>query len=706
MTPGPRPIAIGAMRLSTAEDRDDERAGQVLDAALAAGVTLIDTADVYALDDRDLGHNERLVAAAVARHAGVGGAPGIGGSGIGAPGIGGRSVTVVTKGGLVRDGTRWASDGRAQHLTAAALASRERLGGAPIELYLLHAPDPQVPLATSVRALARLVEEGVVRRVGLSNVGRVQLDEALAIADIAAVEVELGPHDIDPIRGGLVARCAERGILLLAHRPLGGLGRKKRWANDRELRRIAERHGATPAEILLAWLRALSPVIVPLPGPTSVATAQSAARAMQIVLDDEARVALDARFLGASAARLHVPSSVPRLGASLLARDDRGGNAPSGVREVVIVMGMPGAGKSTLTKELVGRGYARFNRDERGGTLDRLAVALDQALAEGTTAAVLDNTYPTRASRSAVIDVAARHGLPVRCVWLDTSIEDAQVNAASRLLERYDRLPEPAELNKLAKRDPAAFRPTAQFNWRRELEPPALDEGLASVERIEFVRGTAPSAASEAHPEVPSEERSSESRDQASVQTSLPARPALIVDLDDIVRAGRPTRPDDVTLVEGAAAALAAWAAAGWALAGTSWQPDAAADIAAVDARTRELLAAAQPTLLAAARPALLAAAQPTLLAAAQPTPLAAAQPTLLAAAFPIATCAHPAGPPTCWCRKPMPGLGLLLARRHGLDLDRSVHIGRGAADRGFAERLRMRFADAATFLAAPLALP
>jgi aryl-alcohol dehydrogenase-like predicted oxidoreductase len=127
VSPAPRPIAIGAMRLSTAGDRDDERAGQVLDAALAAGVTWIDTADVYARDQHDLGHNERLVAAAVARHAGAGGTAVAAGST--APG-----VTVITKGGLVRDGTRWASDGRAQHLAAAARASRERLGGAPIDL--------------------------------------------------------------------------------------------------------------------------------------------------------------------------------------------------------------------------------------------------------------------------------------------------------------------------------------------------------------------------------------------------------------------------------------------------------------------------------------------------------------------------------------------------------------------------------------------
>ena len=121
-----------------------------------------------------------------------------------------------------------------------------------------------------------------------------------------------------------------------------------------------------------------------------------------------------------------------------------------------------------------------------------------------------------------------------------------------------------------------------------------------------------------------------------------------------------------LALVLAVAAALAACALAGWALAATSWQPDPSADLAAVDARTV----------------------------------------ALLGIPVPIATCTHPAGPPACWCRKPMPGLGLLLARRHHLDLARALHIGRGAADKGLAERLGLRFAPPATLLGPPLALP
>ena len=111
--------------------------------------------------------------------------------------------------------------------------------------------------------------------------------------------------------------------------------------------------------------------------------------------------------------------------------------------EVVLVMGIPGAGKSRVAEELVARGYLRLNRDERGGSLRELADALDEALASGARRVVLDNTYLTRASRSHVVEAAARHGVPARCVWLDTPLAQAQVNLVERLLDRFGALPSP-----------------------------------------------------------------------------------------------------------------------------------------------------------------------------------------------------------------------------------------------------------------------
>ena len=111
-------------------------------------------------------------------------------------------------------------------------------------------------------------------------------------------------------------------------------------------------------------------------------------------------------------------------------------------------MGLPGAGKSTVAATFVTRGYARLNRDQAGGTLAGLLPVLDQLLASGVSRMVIDNTYVSRASRAPVITTAAAHGLPVRCVWLSTSVEDAQVNAASRIVSRYGRLLSPRKCAK------------------------------------------------------------------------------------------------------------------------------------------------------------------------------------------------------------------------------------------------------------------
>src|SRR6266481_2335498 len=183
---GVRPLAMGCMRLSTAAFRDEPRALATLHAALDAGVDLLDTADAYAVDADEAGHNERLIARALASW----------------PGDRSR-VRIATKGGLTRPGGRWVADGRAGHLAAACEASRRALGVERIDLYQLHAPDPDVALATSVRALAALCRDGLVERIGLCNVSLGQLREALEIVEIASVQVELSPWRDDAVRSGL-----------------------------------------------------------------------------------------------------------------------------------------------------------------------------------------------------------------------------------------------------------------------------------------------------------------------------------------------------------------------------------------------------------------------------------------------------------------------------------------------------------------------
>ena len=345
-------------------ESDDKRAYETIAAAAEAGITVFDTARAYGTTNGCSPHAlRRAKADATAR--------------------------IVTKGGMSRAG--WIPDGRAKAIRADCEASLAALDGLAIDLYLIHVPDPRTPWRTSVRALARLADEGLVRHVGLSNVNRTQLDEALELAPITAVQVALSPYDDHALRGGVVDRCAEKGIAVIAHSPLGGPRRAGRLARREELAEIADARGATPWEVALAWLLQLSPAVVAIPGARRPETARSAANAASLDLQDDDRAALARAFGEARPA-------------------PRKRRRTADGAEIVLVMGIPGAGKSRVAGEYVDHGYLRLNRDERGGTLRELAGALDEELSSGTRRLVLDNTYLTRAARSYVLDVANRHG--------------------------------------------------------------------------------------------------------------------------------------------------------------------------------------------------------------------------------------------------------------------------------------------------------
>ena len=354
------------MRMSTDEIRDDEQALETIAAAADAGITVFDTARAY-------GDNERLLANGLRRAKAD------------------ATARIVTKGGMSRAGGGWIPDGRAKAIRADCEASLVALDGLAIDLYLIHAPDPRTPWRTSVRALARLVDDGLVRHVGLSNVNRPQLDEALDLAPITAVQVALSPYDDRAVRGGVVERCAENGIAVIAHSPLGGPKRAGRLGRHEALVEVADSRNATPWEVALAWLLDLSPTVVAIPGARRPETARSAAGAATLRLEDGDRAALAGAF------------GKPRP-----ARRKR--RRPPDDSEVVVVMGIPGAGKSLVAEQYVDRGYVRLNRDERGGTLRQVADALDEAAVVGS---------PARGARQHVPDAGLaqlrpRRGEPAR----------------------------------------------------------------------------------------------------------------------------------------------------------------------------------------------------------------------------------------------------------------------------------------------------
>jgi aryl-alcohol dehydrogenase-like predicted oxidoreductase/predicted kinase len=559
------------MRMSTDETRDEQVSIATITAAAEAGVVVFDTAHAYAPDPAQLGHNERLLARALRRCA--------------------ARARVVTKGGMARTGGGWIPDGRAKAIRADCEASLIALDGLEIDLYLLHAPDPRTPWRTSVRALARLVDEGVVRRVGLSNVNRAQLDEACELAPVAAVEVALSVFDDRAVRGGVLDLCTERGITVIAHSPLGGPRRASGLARRRAVAEVARQRGVSAAELALAWLLECSPTVVAIPGARRPETARSAARAGSLVLDAEDRATVSAAF-----------------GNSRGDRDAR--STPSAETDLVIVMGIPGAGKSRIATDYADRGYVRLNRDERGGSLRDLANALDEELSSGARGVVLDNTYLSRASRSYVLDSARRHGVSARCIWLDTPLHQAQVNLVERIVERFGRLPSPEELRVAARHEPDLLMPTSQMRAMRELEAPSADEGFASVERLPFTRAV----------------------------SSRPPRAGVLIGArvleapgwEQAIAAADPSAPHLVF----------------------DWRPAGGPD---------DLAAGAGRVALEVSGP------------------------------VEIAVCPHPAGPPTCWCRPPLPGLPLAFARAHDLDISRAVLIGASAAHRTMARTLGAR---------------
>ena len=262
-------VGYGGMHLSIQDRPPEEQGIRVIHAALEAGATLIDTADVYCLDDNEIGHNERLIARALRTSAAKR-----------------EQVLVATKGGMRRPGGRWEMDGRPEHLRAACDRSLQALGVEQIGLYQLHTPDPKVPLAESVGALADLQRTGKIRWIGLSNVSVAEIREAEAQVRVTSVQNRLNPFFRESLREGVVEYCTQQGIGFLAYSPIGGGRLNRKLPGHPVLQPMATRLGVTPHALVLAWVLARSPAVIVIPSARTVEHAIDSSTAADLNLSE------------------------------------------------------------------------------------------------------------------------------------------------------------------------------------------------------------------------------------------------------------------------------------------------------------------------------------------------------------------------------------------------------------------------------------
>ncbi|RUQ99103.1 aldo/keto reductase [Labedella endophytica] len=270
-------IGLGGMPMSIEGRPDRERSIATIHAAIDAGVTFIDTADSYHRDAGEVGHNEELIAEALASY-----------------GRDTSHILVATKGGALRPGDgSWTLDGRPEHLVEAAKASLARLGGDAIGLYQFHRPDPEVPYADSIGALALLLEDGVIEQAGISNATVEQIDEAHSIlgGKLVSVQNQFSPRFLSSRTE--LEHSAALGLAFLPWSPLGGISNAAELAEQHAaFAEVAERHDVSPYQITLAWELSISSTVIPIPGasrPASI-TDSAAAADLDLSADDIATI--------------------------------------------------------------------------------------------------------------------------------------------------------------------------------------------------------------------------------------------------------------------------------------------------------------------------------------------------------------------------------------------------------------------------------
>ena len=263
-------IGLGGMPLSLSGRPTEAQSIAVIHRALDLGVTLIDTADSYCQDQSDKHHNEELIAKALQQYTGD---------------I--RSVTVATKGGLMRPQGAWTRNGNPHHLRKTIRESFEALGGQkPIDLWQYHAPDPTYTIEAALAPAKEAVEAGMIRFVGVSNFSVEQIKRARDTVEIASVQNQYNPWHREPESDGVLEYCEAEKLTFFPWSPLGGSRRATIGQDIPAIAKLATEKNVSVYCIVLAWLLAKSPCIVPIPGATKISSIEDSVQAIDVQLTD------------------------------------------------------------------------------------------------------------------------------------------------------------------------------------------------------------------------------------------------------------------------------------------------------------------------------------------------------------------------------------------------------------------------------------
>lgn len=621
-------LGFGLLRLCTEGRPSEEAATELIHFALDQGIRILDTADSYCLDDKDFHYGERLARTAVSSWNGPR-----------------EVVRIITKVGMVRPKGRWVPEGSPKHILKSVLRSLESLETESIFLLQLHVRDPRIPFEETLHALAELKSKGLVQNIGLCNVDLAELEQASRHFPVACVQNELSVVSRSSAEEGTLEWCRRREIPFLAYRPLGGYAKVEKLETNRALSPHAKRLQRPATELALQFLKESGDQVIPLIGARRKESLHASIRAYEGNLDSETRASLLAKISWSPSAKAleQLEPSVPMTALPPISQSSEPSDSP----EIVLLMGVQGAGKSSLVRKYTDLGYARLNRDLQGGKLEDLVDELDRLLDEGEQRVVLDNTYPTMSSRWSLIRKAHRYGIPVRCRHIATPLVQAYINVCIRMLERYKRLLGPDEMKTLSKSDPNLPPPVAMQRWMESFEAPSLAEGFSAVDSIPFVRKLDPQNVNK----------------------------GLLLDVDGTLRKTKsgelyPRSADDVEILPNRASVLKRWMDDGYDLFFVSNQSGVSSgklsmeDADGAFQRTVELLTAEEKDLVVKE----------------------------------VAYCPHTAFPAGCFCRKPLPGLGIYLMQKHLLDPSQWVMVGDMASDAEFAKNIGAKYFDAASF--------